>query len=38
MSKEEKSVVRAFEGEGSYTDSLDRGLIVTPSKLALLNA
>lgn len=38
MSKEEKSVVRAFEGEGSYTDSLDRGLIVTPSKLAQLNA
>lgn len=38
MGKEEKEAVRAFEGEGSYTDSLTRGLIVTTPNLALLNA
>lgn len=38
MEESEKATVRAYEGELSYADSYQKGLIVTTSKLAQLNA
>lgn len=38
MSQEEKDIVRNYESVQSYEDSLDRGLILAPSKLNLLGA
>lgn len=38
MEESEKEAIRFYEGELSYADSYNRGLIVTPSKLMQLNA
>ena len=38
MEDTEKEAIHSFEGEMSYTDSFNRGLIVTTSKLVQLNA